>query len=666
MTTQYQILPMTTAGVHHIIERTYREGGAFQWARETYINSIEADATRVEFGIEWQAVENLGVYRRVIADDGKGMNSEELVEFFNTFGGGGKPIGEAHENFGVGCKTSLLPWNKHGVAVISWENGYASMIWIQRDPNTGAYGLRLVEVEDDDGNVSLEPVYEPYRDDEHGCNWASVKPDWIKDHGTVIVLLGNDPNDDTVNGDPGRDESNTKGIALYLNSRLWRIQSKAEVYVDELRTDQRSDWPPSEAVGHGPQPAKGKDQRTNHRKIDGAHHFVNFPQRRFMGRTQPDGSRLPGGKVAAQGTVTIDGGVGHLVAIDWFLWSGARPVVHAYAPEDGFIATLYQNELYDVTSHLATYRSFGITEKAVRENLWLIIKPDILGRDGKYGVYPKTDRNSLLLRGGPHAGGALPINDWGMQFSERMPQAIQDAINACRAGQTGTIQDAKWRDRLLERFGTRWNILKLGVHKSGAQTVLPVQPGSTPRAIRRARPPAPPHPPRPAPTLRGLAGPNTIGTVAGPNPARQTQLRGDIPDFLVVTADDLGASAEYMACWLPYPQSGAQYPAGLVKINCEHLVLVEMVQHWQDQYPAHMADQVSKYVLDIYGQIAAAKIAHSERFRSGLLMASKTVDDELRSPAALTMALLGLIAEEAVIAPGLGGALGKLRRQATP
>src|SRR4051794_39310939 len=110
-----RILPMKTAGTQHFIDRIYREGGAFQWVRETYINAAEAGATRVDFGIEWQAVQNVGVYRRVIADNGSGMTGDELVEFFNTFGGGGKPIGGVHENFGVGAKTSLLPWNRHGV-----------------------------------------------------------------------------------------------------------------------------------------------------------------------------------------------------------------------------------------------------------------------------------------------------------------------------------------------------------------------------------------------------------------------------------------------------------------------------------------------------------------------------------------------------------------------
>src|SRR2546430_621301 len=132
-----QLRPMQTAGVQHLIERAYRESSQYQWVREMLVNSLEAGATRVEFGIEWQAVERRCVYRRLVADNGCGMTPAQLVEFFNTFGGGGKPIGGAHENFGVGSKTSLLPWNKYGMVVISWVGGDASMIWGTCNPPKG-------------------------------------------------------------------------------------------------------------------------------------------------------------------------------------------------------------------------------------------------------------------------------------------------------------------------------------------------------------------------------------------------------------------------------------------------------------------------------------------------------------------------------------------------
>ncbi len=306
-------LPMRTAGTQHLIERTYREGGAYQWVRETYTNSQEAGSCQILFGVEWQAVEELGVYRRLIADDGGGMEPDQLVEFFNTFGGGGKPIGGMHENFGVGAKTSLLPWNPYGVVVISWVEGEAAMIWIQKDPDTGEYGLRLMETEDEEtGEISLDEVYAPFADDDHGCNWAAIKPDWIDDHGTVIVLLGQDGTDDTVEGDPHREEADIKGISTYLNRRLWEIPDGVEVSVDELRTQERGNWPRTEVEAHGRQSKAGPDRRTNLRRIRGARFYIEYL-----------GSSFTAGELAHSATQHLSDGT----EIDWYLWEGERPAV---------------------------------------------------------------------------------------------------------------------------------------------------------------------------------------------------------------------------------------------------------------------------------------------------------------------------------------------------
>lgn len=99
------------------------------------------------------------------------MTPEELVTFFNTFGGGGKPIGGLHDNFGVGAKTSLLPWNRAGIVVVSWVDNEPSMIWVQQDAETGEYGLRLFEaVDPDTGDIGLDEVVAPFDDEDVGCD----------------------------------------------------------------------------------------------------------------------------------------------------------------------------------------------------------------------------------------------------------------------------------------------------------------------------------------------------------------------------------------------------------------------------------------------------------------------------------------------------------------
>lgn len=60
---------------------------------------------------------------------------------------------------------------------------------------------------------------------------------------------------------------------------------------------------------------------------------------------------------------------------------------------------------------------------------------------------------------------------------------------------------------------------------------------------------------------------------------------------------------------------------------------------------------------------AVAKIAHSEALKR--MLSKEKVESELRTDAALTMALLGLIAEEAMISTQLHGKVGRRLKQAT-
>ncbi len=633
---------MKTAGTQHFIERTYREGSQFQWVRESYINAVEAGATKVEFGVEWQAVESQGVYRRLIADNGSGMTADKLVEFFNTFGGSGKPIGGAHENFGVGAKTSLLPWNQYGMVVISWVDGDASMIWVARNPKTGEYGLKLESCEGPNGTTSLEGVYDPYEDATHGCDWSTIKPDWIEDHGTVVVLLGNNATANTVEGDPTRNETDIKGISSFLNRRIWEIPSNIEVYVDELRNADKSLWPISNKMAHDWTKNARHERRTNTRRIEGAKYFVDYQS-----------ERQGIGKVGAKGTVGLKDGTN----VDWYLWEGERPKVHSYASIGGYIGALYKNELYDLTSHHSTYRSFGISESSIRSRLWLVVRP-VVEADGKGGVYPKTDRNSLLIRGGKSAGGPLPINDWAAEFAEQMPNELVQALRSCRQGDAGTVTDEEWREKLADKFGSRWRISRLVAKLNGgtsfdADGTTPIHPPIRKRKINPG-----------ASGGQGGAGssrtPRTLapsarsGKSCGSLQGELSPIEGGLPSYRTVGADAVGPGI--LAAWQP---KDPDYPEGVVLINVDHPVLISIIEHWQSQYADHHAEEIAKDVIQVYGQVAVSKIAHSEHLKS--IIASQTVDKMFRSEEALTMSLLGLMAEDHLISTRVGGKYSKKR-----
>ncbi len=123
-------------GASNFVNRMFEACGKFQWARELLKNALEAKATKIVFGIEWQAVKQLGVYRRTIIDNGNGMDSNELFDFFSSLGVGSKTIGGVHDNFGVGARIASLPWNPDGLVVISYKENKGSMIWNYRKHST--------------------------------------------------------------------------------------------------------------------------------------------------------------------------------------------------------------------------------------------------------------------------------------------------------------------------------------------------------------------------------------------------------------------------------------------------------------------------------------------------------------------------------------------------
>jgi hypothetical protein len=638
-------LPMKTSGTEHLIDRTYREGGRFQWAREVYKNAEEAGATKIEFGIEWQAVEARGVYRRIIADNGKGMRPAQLTEFFNTFGGGGKPIGGIHENFGVGSKTSLLPWNHHGMVVVSWVDGEASMIWVRKDPVTEVYGLRVIRaIDSESGEESQETVYPPFNDPQSGCDWAKVKPDWIKDHGTVIILLGNKKTDDTVLGDPNRDEGDLKGLAAYLNRRFWEVSSGVEVVVDELRSTDRGEWPKSEQEAHNTGGGRTGSVRTNRRTIQGAKYYVAYENHSFAR-----------GQLANSGVMTLK----DQTKASWYLWAGDRPSVQSYASQNGFIAALYNGELYDSTTNLHAYRSFGITDQSVRQRVWIVLEPPPYNEKTRRGVYPRTDRNALLLQGGPDAGAPLPFQEWGAEFADNMPDPIREVLRAAHQQSSEQEFDPEWQKRLMDRFGDRWRVQKLRTSVNGVDdlTVDPNQPGGEPVVkIRRSRADesggAGGTSSEPRHTVTGTHGPQAVGFLPGASPAERARLGVTIPTFRLAKSDEMEQGM--MAAWVP---KDPDHPEGVVLINSQHPVLAAQIEYWGSQYADHLRPEIENVVLSVYGQEAVAKVAHSEKLKG--LMPAEIVEEGLRSEKALTMGLLGLMGQDALIAARLGAKFGK-------
>lgn len=628
-------MKLNIAGPSNFANRMFQACGNYQWAREFLKNSLEAKASRVEFGIEWQAVGKLGVFRRCMIDDGEGMNSDELVHYFSTLGEGAKKIGGLHDNFGVGAKVAALPWNPEGVVVVSYKDGFASMIEIMLDPASGEYELKEWEEEDDTSCV-IDPASIDWTRD-NDIDWSAVRPNWVKEHGTIIVLKGSKEAPDTVLGNPQSNEADGVGISFYLNSRFWDL-SGPNVEVIELRNRKKNRGPLSAADRYN-------SGHPNTRRIMGAKHFLTEVT-------------VPQGKLGHQGEVWLDKG---RVKAEWYLWEGERPAIGSYARKGGYIAARYSDELYELSSSKAQYRRFGVSESEVQQKLTIVLEPQHFRPvDQRWGVHPEQSRNRLIFCGGGEKGIALPIDKWGLQFAEFMPSEICEAIHAARCHRSGSIQDGGYRKRLQDKFGDRWKT-KLPIKNEGSKRWKPVTVGREPvlgpeggvGTSANVIPFHDPHPhPHPTPTRnKSFRRRRKTAIPDGEDQGVERNVTADVPRYRIGRKEDF-ESPQHLALWAPNDPDGPT-----VFINAASQILEEVIQYHQNQYPDIYAEEVAKVILGAYGEVAACKIAHSNKLLQSV--STEMLNRDYRSEPALTLALMGLLAEESLISQRLA----KFRRK---
>jgi hypothetical protein len=129
----------------------------------------------------------------------------------------------------------------------------------------------------------------------------------------------------------------------------------------------------------------------------------------------------------------------------------------------------------------------------------------------------------------------------------------------------------------------------------------------------------------------------------------------DIPRFRFANSDQF-EKPWHLALWAPHDPDGPT-----VVINVDSPVLQEIVQYHQAQYPDVYVEEVGETVRQVFGEVATCKIAHSQKLAK--LVTEEELDRDYRSEAALTVGLMGLLAEESLISQRLGK-LGKKKGSA--
>ncbi len=129
--------------------------------------------------------------------------------------------------------------------------------------------------------------------------------------------------------------------------------------------------------------------------------------------------------------------------------------------------------------------------------------------------------------------------------------------------------------------------------------------------------------------------------------------KGGVPDWR--WTDEYEVEPGMAAVWSP---NDPRHENGVVLLNRQFAPFMELREHWKQAYADHLLETVQKCIEEVYGEVMVAKVVHSEELRSDPRWGGAKVESDLRSPIALTMSALGLIAEDQLIAARLRARIG--------
>lgn len=388
---------LTVDNMGFMLDRLGRDCAPLQFLRELTQNSIEAilklpeKQGEIRWDVDWLQfdLEREGIYKLAVIDTGIGMTGPEMVKYINQLSSSSTQ--QSHEgNFGVGAKIAAATRNHVGLIYLSWTNGNGAMIHLWRDPRTGQYGLRRLELADG--------TYGDWVPIEN-----SVKPDLIGEHGTMVVLLGNADDEHTMRAPTGT-PSPSRWISKYLNTRYFRFPEGISVRAREGWENPRTDT-----------------DRNLLRNVTGQKAYLDEHS-------------------ASTGSVKLADAIAHW----WVLKDeGALSQNSGFINSNGHIAALYRDELYEVEtsrSGVAKLQLFGVVLGYNR----VVIYVEPVGKDG-HELSTNTARTQLLINSEP-----LPWADWAAEFRENLPSEIRAVVEEAAAAGVNRDHAQTIRDRLKQ------------------------------------------------------------------------------------------------------------------------------------------------------------------------------------------------------------------------
>jgi hypothetical protein len=428
---------MQVANIGFLIDRMGKDAHPLQFLRELTQNSIEAILStpdrhgEVVWDVDWTSYDlTLGERAKLACiDTGIGMTGPEMVRYINQLSISTRE--QAHDkNFGIGAKIAALTRNHEGLLYLSWKDDVGAMIHVWRDPDTGQYGIRRQERPD--GTLAeWSPIP------------ADVKPDQIKHHGTMVVLLGNSPEQTTMDPAEGT-PSPSIWIARYLNTRYFRFPEGITVRAREGWNEPDSD-------------TKRKQQLRS--VIGQAEYLEQHAQ--------------------SSGSVSLSRARAH-----WWILKD-EPALSQNSgriASSGHMAALYQDELYEMAtsrSGVARLQLFGVIFGYNRVVIYVEPLPD---ESNGGTLTPNAARTHLLLDEQP-----LPWTDWAAEFrGDRFPREIKELMEEVTAGRDASDHRQAIKDR-LRQIRELFKISRYRPASRGTLSVAGDAPGGKPKETGATR-----------------------------------------------------------------------------------------------------------------------------------------------------------------------------------
>jgi len=407
------ILPMQVADMTFLVNRLGEDCAPLQYIRELTQNAIEAikhsgqSQGEIVWDVAWSYSDLAGVFKLCCIDTGVGMDGPAMVKFINNLSSSIHQQ-SAGGNFGVGAKIAAAPINPHGLVYMSWKNGIGHMIHLWFDPEERVYGLKRW----------------PQNNGEFWTRVSDdVKPGQIKDHGTVVVLLGESDDHNTMDPPLGT-PMKSRWILRYLNTRYFRFPNGLIVHA-------REGWEVP--------------------RYDTRHNFLRVVEGQGVWLDR---------NCTSSGTVDLIGARAHW----WILKAEIDKDSGHFAP-GGHVAALYQDELYEMVygrGGTARLMNFGVifgTDRVV-----IYVEPR---SDSERPVTANTSRTHLLIEGNP-----LDWAGWAAEFRDKLPRQIvelQEEIGA----QSG---EKDYRKAIHERLKQIRDLLRFSRFRPAKDGTLAIDP----------------------------------------------------------------------------------------------------------------------------------------------------------------------------------------------